>query len=65
LWPHPTPEGHDLNKLVFVLSQIAFKIPAFLAQWFIEKILKIFSYINTCKNDFPIVAPPDAPGIMV
>jgi hypothetical protein len=24
LWPHPTPQGHDLNKLVFVLYLKAF-----------------------------------------
>jgi hypothetical protein len=60
LWPHPTPDGHDFNKLAFVFNisesvhiNLSFSGPAVLE----KKILKIFPYIDTCKNCFPNFCP--------
>jgi hypothetical protein len=55
LWPHPTPGDQGVTKLAFVLCQRAImQISAVLAQWFLRRrIIRYFSYINTCKNSFP------------
>jgi hypothetical protein len=66
MWPHLTPRGGDFNKLAFVLCQKAFISCKFQLFWSycpcIDKILKIFSCVNTCKTVSFIVAPPDPRG---
>jgi hypothetical protein len=69
LWPHPTPRGHDFNKLDSVwcreasmLYCMSFSGSVMLS----ENIFKSFPvYINTCKNVFPYGGPIQLPGTMI
>jgi hypothetical protein len=57
---------HD-RYLTLIVAQVRYafmKISAFLAHWF-QKILKIFSYISTCKNNFPYCGSIQPLGAMI
>lgn len=46
MWPYPTPEEHDFDKLESTLYEVAFaKVTALLADWFWRwRILKRFFF---------------------
>ena len=60
MWPHPYPEGHDLNNLESTIPQEAStKVSSLLAKWFLRRrFLKIVPVHYNIKLWLSFVTPP-------